>query len=72
MSVNKRVVFIGVPSHVGCKDNEKVDELAKESLKFNVLNLKVPFTDFNVNVNNFLKENGKPNGLHVLTKSYFN
>ena len=36
MSVNKKVVLAWVPSHVGIKGNEKVDELAKQALNFNV------------------------------------
>ena len=32
-------------SHVGIKGNEKADELAKQALNFNVLDLKVPYTE---------------------------
>ena len=39
--MNKKVVLAWVSSHVGINDNEKADELAKQALNFNVLDLKV-------------------------------
>ena len=48
--VNEKVVLSWVPSHTGIKGNEKADERAKQVLNFNVLNLKVPYTDLKVNV----------------------
>ena len=45
-----------VPSHVGIKGNEKAAELAKQALNFNVLDLKVPYTDLKVNVNSVFKQ----------------
>ena len=56
LSVNKNVVLAWVPSHVGIKSNEKADELAKQALNFNVLDLKVPYTDLKVNVNSVFKQ----------------
>ena len=54
--MNKKVVLAWVPSHVGIKGNEKEDELAKQALNFNVLDLKVPYTDLKVNVNSVFKQ----------------
>ena len=42
--------------HIGIKGNEKADELAKQALNFNVLHLKVPYTDLKVNVNSVFKQ----------------
>ena len=55
-SVNKKVVVAWVPSHIGIKGNEKADELAKQALNFNVLDLKVPYTDLKVIVNSVSKQ----------------
>ena len=55
-SVNKKVVLAWVPSHVRMQGNEKADELAKQALNFNVLDLKVPYTDLKVNVNSVYKQ----------------
>ena len=56
LSVNKKVVLTWVPSHVGIKGNKKADELAKQALNFNVLDLKVPYTDLKMNVNSVFKQ----------------
>ena len=54
--MNKKVVLAWVPSPEGIKGNEKADELAKQALNFNVLDLKVPYTDLKVNVNSVFKQ----------------
>ena len=59
--MNKKIVLAWVSSHVGTKGYEKADELAKQALNFNVLDLKVPYTDLKVNVNS-----GIFNGMHIL------
>ena len=56
MFVNKKVVLAWVPSHGGMKGNEKADELAKQALKFNVLALKVSYTDLKVNLTSVFKQ----------------
>ena len=53
---NKKVVLAWVPNPVGIKGNETADELAKQALNFNVLDLKVPYTDLKVNVNSVFKQ----------------
>ena len=50
--------------------NEKADELVKQTLNFNVLDLKVPYTDLKVNVNSVLNKSGKLNGICVLITNY--
>ena len=54
--MNKKVVLAWVPSHIGIKSNEKTHKLAKQALNFNVLDLKVPYTDLKVNVNSVFKQ----------------
>ena len=69
--VNKKVVLAWVPSHIGIRGKKKADELAKQALNFNVLDLKVPYTDLKVNVNSVLNKSDKVNGMHVLITNYF-
>ena len=69
-SGNKKVVLAWVPSHVGIKGNEKADELAKQALIFNVLDLKISYTDLKVDVNSVLDKSGKLNGMCVLITNY--
>ena len=64
--MNKKVVLALVPSHIGIKGNGNADELAKQVLNFNVLDLKVPYTDLKVNVIVFLNKSGKLSAMHVL------
>ena len=55
-SVNKKVVLAWVSSHIGIKGNEKADELSKQALNFNVLDLKVPSINLKVNVDSVFKQ----------------
>ena len=63
LSVNKKVVLAWVPNQIGIKGNEKADELAKLALTYNVLDLKVAYTDLKINVNSVLNRSGKLNGM---------
>ena len=53
--MNKKVVIAWVPSHIGIKGNGKADKFAKQALNFNVLDLKVLFTDLKVNASSVFK-----------------
>ena len=59
-------VLACVLSHIGIKGNEEADEVTKQALNFNVLDLKVPYTDLKVNVNSVLNKSGKLNAMLVL------
>ena len=56
LSVNKKVVLTWVLNHIVIRGTEKADKLAKQALQFNVFDLKVPYTDLNVNVNSVFKQ----------------
>jgi len=53
--VGKSIVLAWIPSHVGIRGNEKVDALAKDALNLNITNMKIPYTDFKVNINTFIR-----------------
>ena len=46
--------FVGFPSQVGNKGNEKADIAAKSALTLNISDLKIPFTDFKPSINTFV------------------
>ena len=50
----KSIKLIWISSHVGIRGNETVDSLAKESLKSQPINLKLPSSDFKPSINKFI------------------
>ena len=55
MNGKKEIIFCWVPSHVNIKGNETADLYAKKSLKENVTEYFVPYTDFKKYINDFIK-----------------
>ena len=53
--MNNKVVLAWVPSHIGTKHNDKADGLARQVLHFNVLDSKVSYIDWKMNVNSGFK-----------------
>ena len=54
ISSSKSVVYCWIPSHIGIYGNEKVDKIAKESLKLEVTDFKIPFNNFKPFINKYV------------------
>lgn len=50
----KTIIFCWIPSHSRFHGNEKADVAAKNSLKLNTSNIKVPYTDYKPLINDFI------------------
>ena len=51
---HKQIIFCWLPSHVGCRGNEKADNAAKSALSLEPSNLKLPYTGFKPAINKYL------------------
>ena len=49
------IVFCCLPSHIGISSNEEADKAAKDALSLEVLSFKVPYNDFKLLINDFLR-----------------
>ena len=54
ISSSKTVIYCWIPSHIGIYGNEKVDKNAKESLKLEVTDFKIPFNNFKPFINKYV------------------
>ena len=50
----KTIVYCWAPSHVGIYDNEQVDKKAKESLRLEQTDFKIPFVNFKPFINEYV------------------
>ncbi|RUS76346.1 hypothetical protein EGW08_015876 [Elysia chlorotica] len=55
----KKIVLSWIPSHVGIKGNEIVDELAKIGLELEPTQMQIPASDAKPNIHTFIRENWK-------------
>ena len=53
--VRADLVFCWLPSHIGISGNEEADKTAKDALSQEILPFKVPFSDFNPLIHNFIR-----------------
>lgn len=51
----KTIIMAWIPSHIGIKGNEEVDQLAKSALDLPPGNISVPHTDFKGTIKSFIK-----------------
>ena len=51
---SKSVIYCWIPSHIGIYGNEKVDKSAKESLKLESTDFKIPFNNFKPFINKYV------------------
>lgn len=54
LSVSQNFVFCCLSSHVGIQDNDEADKEAKIVLDLNIAKFRRPFTDFKLQINNYI------------------
>ena len=54
ISKYKTIVYCWIPSHIGIRNNERVDKKAKESLNLEQTDFKIPFNNFKPFINRYI------------------
>ena len=54
ISKYKTIVYCWIPSHIGIRNNERVDKKAKESLNLEETVFKIPFNNFKPFINRYI------------------
>ena len=54
ISKYKTIVYCWIPSHIGIRNNERVDKKAKESLNLEQTVFKIPFNNFKPFINRYI------------------